>query len=197
MIPIGACSIWALAIFLERMSVLRRSRIVPRPLLERVHDLIQANRWDQAEALCGGSDSPMGEILSAGIRLRRMKTLSVREGIEEAGRLQAIRLRRRIDTLSTLANISTLSGLLGTIAGMIRIFSVISERPIVRPAELAGGISEALYTTAAGLAVAIPCLVAYRYLLSRSRDRVLELEEEAKQWLDRLEEAPSDAVPRS
>ena len=112
----------------------------------------------------------------------------IKERIEEAGRREASFLGKYLDALATIASISTLLGLLGTIAGMIKIFSVISLQRVVNPSVLAGGISEALYTTAAGLAVAIPTLVFYRYLSSKSHSLIVEMEEYSARMLELIKE---------
>ena len=112
----------------------------------------------------------------------------IKERIEEVGRREASVLGKYLEALATIASISTLLGLLGTIAGMIKIFSVISLQRVVNPSTLAGGISEALYTTAAGLTVAIPTLVFYRYLSSKSQSLVVEMEECSSRMLEFIKE---------
>ena len=110
--------------------------------------------------------------------------------MEGAGRREAGELSRYIEGLATISNVSTLLGLLGTISGMIKIFSVISENTIVDPSSLAGGISEALYTTAFGLLVAIPAFIAYKYLVGRSDEFVNELEDESRRIMEEMSMPP-------
>ena len=110
--------------------------------------------------------------------------------MEGAGRREALELGRYIEGLGAISNASTLLGLLGTISGMIKIFSVISENTIVDPASLAGGISEALYTTAFGLLVAIPAFIAYKYLIGRSEEFVNELEDEGRRIIEEMSTPP-------
>ena len=103
---------------------------------------------------------------------------------EEAGRKESLELLRYVEGLGTISNVSTLLGLLGTISGMIKIFKVIADKPIVNPPELAGGISEALYTTAFGLLVAIPAFIAYKYLIGRADELISLMEEEGRKIME-------------
>ncbi|MEE9176480.1 MAG: MotA/TolQ/ExbB proton channel family protein, partial [Thermodesulfobacteriota bacterium] len=108
----------------------------------------------------------------------------LREEIEEAGRRESLELMRYVEGLGAISNVATLLGLLGTISGMIKIFSVIADKPIVNPPELAGGISEALYTTAFGLLVAIPAFIAYKYIIGRADEFISLMEEEGRKIME-------------
>jgi len=188
MYPIIVCSILSLAIFLEKMWSLRRKKNIPNAFLNEVEKLLNKNNFPEALKLCESSHSSISRIFSAGINNYSKKRAVIKERIEKAGRREASVLERYLEASATIASISTLLGLLGTIAGMIKIFSVISSQSVVNPSTLAGGISEALYTTAAGLTVAIPTLVFYRYLSSKSNSLVLEMEECSARMLELIKE---------
>jgi len=188
MYPIIACSILSLAIFLEKLWSLRRKKNVPLDFLQEIEQLLQENNSAKALSLCNTNLSSIARIFSAGIKHYGKKREVIKERVEEVGRREASLLERYIDALATIASVSTLLGLLGTIAGMIKIFSVISSQSVVNPSTLAGGISEALYTTAAGLTVAIPTLIFYRYVSSKSRELVLEMEECSTQVVELIQE---------
>ena len=188
MYPIIVCSILSLAIFLEKLWSLRRKKNVPLDFLQEIEQLLQENNSAKALSLCNTNLSSIARIFSAGIKHYGKKREVIKERVEEVGRIEASLLERYIDALATIASVSTLLGLLGTIAGMIKIFSVISSQSVVNPSTLAGGISEALYTTAAGLTVAIPTLIFYRYVSSKSRELVLEMEECSTQVVELIQE---------
>ena len=186
--PIIACSILSLAIFLEKLWSLRRKKNVPIHFLQEIEQLLQENNSTKALTLCNDNRSSIARIISVGIHHYGKKREVIKERIEEVGRREASHLEKYVDALATIASVSTLLGLLGTIAGMIKIFAVISTQSVVNPSTLAGGISEALYTTAAGLTVAIPTLIFYRYVSSKSRALVLEMEECSTQVVELIKE---------
>ena len=188
MYPIIACSILSLAIFLEKLWSLRRKRHVPLDFLQEIEHLLKENNSAKALSLCTANRSSIARIFSVGIAHYGKKREVIKERVEEVGRREASLLEKYVDALATIASVSTLLGLLGTIAGMIKIFSVIATQSVVNPSTLAGGISEALYTTAAGLTVAIPTLIFYRYVSSKSRALVLEMEECSTQVVELIKE---------
>jgi biopolymer transport protein ExbB len=179
MYPILLCSILALAIFLERLWSLARQRVAPGKLLPQVERLVLQSRREEAIGLCRASDSALGRILLAGLFDLPLGRERMRESMRDAADREAGQLERFIEALGTIASVSTLLGLLGTIAGMIKIFSVISTQQAVNPPALASGISEALITTFAGLTVAIPSLVAYKLLQARVDGDLREIEHAA------------------
>jgi biopolymer transport protein ExbB len=130
--------------------------------------------------------SPLGAILAAGLNNYRHGREVMKESIEETGRQVVHDLDRFLNTLGTIASITPLLGLLGTVVGMIKVFSVITTVGVGDPAVLAGGISEALITTAAGLSVAIPSVMFYRYFQGRVTELVLKMEEESLKLVDIL-----------
>lgn len=188
MYPIFLCSITALAIFIERSWNLRRSRVVPLDFIQEVEALIRRGNIPDAIMRCQHSSSAIGSILLVGIRNFGKRRESIKEYLEEAGRQESASLERFIEGLGTISGVSTLLGLLGTISGMIKIFSVISTQTVVNPASLAGGISEALITTYAGLTVAIPTIIMYKYLQSKTNSLILEMEEHSIRVVELLKE---------
>ncbi len=186
MIPIALCSIIALAIFLERLWSLRRSKVIPRDFLIEIEDLIRREKIPEAVTRCRKDNSSMATIIVAGIRNFGKRREIVKESIEEIGRREAATLERYINVVGTIAAISPLLGLLGTVFGMIKAFNVISIQGVGNPSSLAGGISEALITTAAGLVVAIPTFVLYRYLANKADALIVEMEEHSIRMVDLL-----------
>jgi biopolymer transport protein ExbB len=188
MIPILLCSVVALAVFIERMWSLRASRIIPSDLVRQAEDLVRKGMLDDAVAACRRQPSPVGRVIIAALRHAGQEREVIKEAVQEVGRREAAHLERYVSVLGTVANVSPLLGLLGTVSGMIKAFTVISVQGVGNPASLAGGISEALITTAAGLTAAIPSFLAYRYLLSRVDRAVLELEQVSIHFVDLLKQ---------
>ncbi|MDW7708947.1 MAG: MotA/TolQ/ExbB proton channel family protein [Deferrisomatales bacterium] len=189
MIPIVGCSIIAVAVFLERAWTLRGSRNLPKELARRAEELIRRGLLEEAMAVCRRSPSPMGAVIQAALRHAGQGRDAVKEAVEEVGRREAAHLERYVGILGTVANVAPLLGLLGTVSGMIKAFTVISVQGVGNPASLAGGISEALITTAAGLTVAIPTFVAYRYFLGKLDRIILGLEQYALHFVDLVKNA--------
>lgn len=186
MIPIGLASLVGLVVFLERAWALRRSAIVPRDFAVEVQELLKQGRWQDAQTLCRKSGSVAAEVALVAIAAKGQPRAQIKERIEEVGRREAAELERYSQVLGTVANVSPLLGLLGTVWGMILTFEVIQQQGVGVVSSLAGGISQALITTLAGLSVGIPALVAYRWVLSRADELVMELEEVALAALDLL-----------
>lgn len=179
MLPILVCSVIALAITLERFWTLRQSRILPEALRGRAWRLAYEKQLEERHLEAIKESSPLGRILAAGLYALPHGRLAMSEAIEDAGRHEAHRLERYLNTLGTIAAISPLLGLLGTVIGMIKVFGAISAEGMGDMPALSGGIAEALITTAAGISVAIPALIAYRYLRGLVDARVVEMEQEA------------------
>lgn len=187
MVPLLACSVVALAIIIERFWTLQRQRIVPDNLVAQVWQWAQSGALDELRVQALRSGSPLGRVLAAGILHRDADRQLMKESIEEVGRLEVFALGRYISVLGTIASISPLLGLLGTVMGMIRIFSAVTKQGVSDPSILAGGISEALITTATGLAVAIPALLFYRYFNRRVEGFVVAMEAEALKLVEALQ----------
>ena len=188
MVPILLCSILSLAIFIEKLWVFQKKRVVPHQFIIRIEHLLRSEKIEEAIDLSKKSDSPISRILINGIKNFGKKREEIKEIVEEVGKREAAYLDRHVENLATIASVSTLLGLLGTIAGMIKVFGVISAQKVVNPSMLAGGISEALYTTGAGLSVAIPTLIFYRYLSGKSDQLILEMEEYCMRMVELLKE---------
>lgn len=179
MLPIIACSVVALAIVVERFWSLQHRRVVPRQLVVRIWQLIQAGKLTEERLRELRDGSPLGRVLTAGLLNLGNSREVMKEAIEETGRHVAHDLERFLNTLGTIAAITPLLGLLGTVVGMIQVFSVITDVGVGSPGELAGGISQALITTAAGISVAVPALIFHRYFRGRVDELVLEMEMES------------------
>lgn len=174
--PIILCSIIALAIFIERLWTLRRKKIIPPDFIRNVEEKVKANRISEAMYLCQNDNSSIAKVFLAGLKSLGRGMWLVKEAIEDRGGREGIILERYLGVLSTIANLSTLLGLLGTVSGMMKIFKVISQAG-ENPAILAGGISEALITTFAGLCVAIPVMACHRILKDKAGSLIFEMEE--------------------
>jgi len=188
MYPILLCSITALAIFIERLWNLRWKHVIPQDFIGDVELLIRREKIPDASLHCQQNPSSMARILLVGIKHFGRKREVIKEYLEEVGRQESASLERFVEGLGTIAGVSTLLGLLGTISGMIQVFSVISSQTVINPASLAGGISEALITTYAGLSVAIPTLVMYKYLQSKTQTLILQMEEHSIRLVDLLKQ---------
>ena len=183
MYPIILCSVIAFAIAIERVYHLHRAKIDTRKFMDNIANVLRRNKIMEAIEMCDNTPGPIAHILKAGILKHDRPRQEIRESIEEAGLYEVPRMEKNLTALSTIAHISPLLGLLGTVVGMIRCFQVIQEKSSslnpVSPGDLAGGIGQALVTTVAGLAVAIPVYVAYNYLVSRVNNMVLDMERSA------------------
>lgn len=186
MIPIGIAGFFALTILFERLWALRRERLSPRRLVGAVRELVEEGKLSEAEVLCKQDRALITVILLAGLATAGRSRDRVKEAMEEAGRSVAAELERYVNALGTIAAISPLMGLLGTVTGMITVFQRVTEAGVGDPGQLATGIWEALLTTAVGLTIAIPAYIAYRYLLGRVDRLLLEMEETALVLADRL-----------
>ena len=179
MLPIVVCSIIAVAIVAERLWTLRPSRISPPHLLGQVWRWMQDQQMDQAKFQELRAGSPLGQILAAGLANSRHGRDIMKESIQEAGVKVVSELERYLTPLGTISAITPLLGLLGTVLGMIEIFSAFMGSGMANAPQLAGGIAKALVTTAAGLFVAIPALFFHRFLQRRVDQLVVNMEQEA------------------
>ena len=188
--PIILCSVLAAAIVLERLWSLQQKRIIPRELTERVWKLVETRTLNDRHIEALARNSPLGRVLAAGLANRHTGREIMKEAIEDTGRHVVHELERFLNALGTIAAISPLLGLLGTVIGMILAFQAISHEGVGDPQVLSGGIGQALITTAAGLIVAIPALIGYRYLRGLVDFLVIEMEKEAiklVQAMDQME----------
>jgi biopolymer transport protein ExbB len=194
MLPILLCSAIALAIILERFWSLRRSAIVPPGLGDEVREWARTRKLDpqHLEALRG--NSPLGELLASALVVRNRPREVIRERVEDTGRHVVHRLERFLNTLGTIALISPLLGLLGTVFGLITMFFAVMVSGVGDPMKMAGGIGEALVCTAAGLCVAIPAYAFHRYFRGRVGDLVVDMERQVFLLTDELTVAAEAGV---
>jgi biopolymer transport protein ExbB len=186
MVPLLLCSVISLSIIVERCLSLRRSRILRYDVLQRIEDLLRDRKIPEASTLCKRYPSSMTRVLLAAILNHDKSRQEIKEIIEDAGRQEVPVLERYLTILGTIASISVLLGLLGTVSGMIRTFNAIAALGYGHPEALAAGISEALVATATGLAIAIPTLVMYNYFTSKVDSLVIEMEKNSLRMLSIL-----------
>ncbi len=186
MIPLGICSVLAVAVILERSFSLRTRRVLRLDVLQRVKDLLVDNKIGEAMTVCRRQPSVMGRILLSAIMNHDRDREELKTIVEDAGRQEVPALDRYLGVLGTISAVAPLLGLTGTVFGMIRTFAVISEKGIAHPSQLAGGISVALITTATGLVIAIPALIFFNYFTSKADRLVLEIEKHSFRLVDAL-----------
>jgi biopolymer transport protein ExbB len=186
--PIVLCSVVAVAIILERLWALQSNRVIPSDLSQKVWNWVEADQISDKLIAALRQNSPLGQLLAIGIANRDRPRALMVERMQDAGRHVVHDLERFLNSLGTIAAVSPLLGLLGTVAGIIHAFNAITANGIGDPRVLSGGIGEALITTAAGLSVAIPSLIAYRYLRGKVERLVVRMEKEAMQLVDALDE---------
>jgi len=178
-----AVSVIAVALIIERFMILRKEKIVPGGLLEKVLAAYQKQGVSEDMLANLSQDSPLGQVLASGLRNYRSSRYVMKDAIEEAGSAVAHELERFLTTLGTIATISPLMGLFGTVVGMIEIFG--SQSPTgSNPQELAHGISVALYNTGFGLVIAIPAMIFFRHFRGRVEGFVVEMEQQAAKLVD-------------
>ena len=181
--PLLITSIIAVALIIERSVMLRGSKIIPRDLLDQVLTVYQRQGVTEEVVTKLTADSPLGQVLAAGLRNHKSSRYVMKEAIDEAGRSAAHNLERFLTTLGTIATASPLLGLFGTVVGMIEIFG--SQSPTgTNPQQLAHGISVALYNTAFGIAISIPSLIFYRHFKNKVDGFVVVMEQAASRLVD-------------
>ncbi len=186
MYPIILCSVIALAIVGERFWALQRNKICPQHLLAEIWGWIKNNELDNSHIKTLQSGSPLGRVLAAGLINRHHERAVIKEVIDETGRQVLVEMERFLNTLGIIAQIAPLLGLLGTVVGMIQVFAAITLEGVGNASPLAGGISVALITTAAGLFVAIPSLIAHRYFERKVDELVVSMEQESVKLVEVL-----------
>jgi biopolymer transport protein ExbB len=190
--PILLCSVFALAIILEKFWHLHKIKIDTQKFLSNILDKMKRHEIKEALKICDDTKSPISHILKAGILKYDRTRDQIKEAIEDASLYEIPKLEKNLSALATIAHISPLLGLLGTVTGMVRCFQAIQIKATsfhpVSPGDLAGGIWEALLTTVAGLIVAIPTFVAYNYLVSRINNFILDMEKASTELVNFLTE---------
>ena len=187
MLPIILCAIVAMGIILERFWTLQQKRVIPEDLTSKVWGWVKKDQLDQKQIQTLHQGSALGQILAAGLVNRDRERAVLKDAIEDTGRHVVHELERYLETLGTVAAVTPLLGLLGTVIGMVQVFTAITTHGVGNPTVLAGGIAQALITTAAGLSVAIPSLIAYRYYRSRVDTLVVDMEKEAIKLVEALQ----------
>ncbi len=186
--PLIVLSVLAAAILLERLWSLQERRIIPPELREKVWKLVETGQLTDRHISALAQNSALGQILAAGLSNRNKPREFIKEAIEDTGRHVVHELERFLNMLGTIAAVSPLLGLLGTVTGIIVAFNAITHTGVGDPKVLSVGIGQALITTAAGLIVAIPSLMGYRYLRGRVDELVIAMEKEAMKLVQSLDQ---------
>lgn len=186
MVPIILCSIAVVAISIERAWALRPSRVAPRNLLAQVWGWIKNNQLDGNKLRELKQSSELGKILAAGLSNSRNGREVMKDSIQDAASQVIHDMEKYLGAMGTIAGIAPLLGLLGTVVGMIEVFTAIMLQGTGNPGILAGGISQALITTAAGLTVAIPAMIMHRFFQRRVDSLVVIMEQDAVKLVDAL-----------
>ncbi len=188
MYPILLCSVLSLAIFFERLWSLREGKIIPKNFIKEIEDFLRMKKYNEALALCGSSNSSIARIIFVGLKKIGKPRDEIKDAVNEQGKQEAMELERFLTTLGTISGISPLLGLLGTVTGMIKTFNVLAlSKQLGNPGMLSAGISEALITTAAGLIVAIPSFIFYKYFTAKVDRLVIKMEAITISFVELLE----------
>lgn len=187
--PIVLLSLVTIAIFVERLMTLRKTRMDPELVTERIRDYVQAGDIIGAKNYCNDQYKPITRILKHGLERLGRPIAEIQEAVHAAGKYEAFELEKRVDLLATIAGVAPMLGFLGTVTGMIKAFREIqSLQGNVNPSVLAGGIWEALLSTALGLVVGILAVFLYNYLTGRINRAVHDMERSATDFIDLLQE---------
>lgn len=186
----------AIGIYLEKWFSYHRAHINTTDFLNGIRNALKRGNVTESVALCDETPGPVAEVVKAGINNRERPREEIREAMEDAARVEIARLERRLVVLATIAQITPLLGFLGTVFGMITMFKVIQLQQLPSPGQLAGGVWEALLTTAGGLVVAVPTYVGYNYLVSRVQNIVLDMERAANEMISFLTRKDTGAAAK-
>lgn len=205
----GGALMWAIlvasvvggAVFMERLWSLQRSKVLPRAFVDRIRALVSKRKTSEAQLLCEENGSSIAMLMAAAIRAygQQKGRAEIKEAVEEVGNREVARLDRNVEIVGTVASVTPLMGLLGTVIGMIFVFRDFVESyksGIVGPDTFAQGIWQALITTAFGLTIAIPMLMAYKFLQGRNDRLIVEMEEDAMGVVELLEDAMRNDAER-
>jgi biopolymer transport protein ExbB len=192
MVPILLCSVIAAAISVERLWTLQRARITPKNLLAQVWSALKNNEMDAQRLRDLRASSPLGQVLAAGVGNAKRGREVMKEAMEEVASQVSHDLERYLTSLGIIASISPLLGLLGTVVGMIKVFTALMLEGAGNANVLAGGISQALITTAAGLSVAIPAIMFHRFFLRRVDELVVTMEQEGVKLVEIMQGGPEE-----
>jgi len=186
MIPLFLCSVVALAIFIEKTIALRRKRVIVPEVVSVLESIRDAGDIALAVAICEKHRGPFANIIRISLENRELPREEIKETLSDQGRQEIHHLEKGLTMMETIAGIAPLLGLLGTVLGILKVFKVISVLGVGQASALAGGISEALITTIAGLFIGIPALVAYNYFGHKAESLVLEIEKYSNRLLTKI-----------
>jgi len=186
MIPLFLCSVVALAIFIEKLISLRRKKVIVPEVVGVLESIRDANDIGLAVAICEKHRGPFANIVRICLENQALPKDEIKETLSDQGRQEIYQLEKGLPMMETIAGIAPLLGLLGTVLGILKVFNVISVMGVGQSTALAGGISEALITTIAGLFIGIPALVAYNYFTHKAEALVLEIEKYSNRLLNKL-----------
>ncbi len=194
MVPLFLCSITGLAIVIEKFVSLRRRKVIVPEVVSVLENVKSANDFSLAVSICEKHNGPFANIIRILLENHDLPREEIKETLLDQGRQEVHQLERGLGVLETVAGIAPLLGLLGTVLGILKVFKVISVMGVGQATALAGGISEALITTIAGLFIGIPALVAYNYFTSRTETLVLEIEKYSNRLLNKIGAFPTAPV---
>jgi biopolymer transport protein ExbB len=186
MIPLFLCSIAALAVAIEKAISLRRRKVIVPEVVSVLENIKGTNDFGLAVSICEKHHGPFANVIRLSLENYRLPREELKEALLDQGRQEVHRLERGLGVLETVAGIAPMLGLLGTVLGILKVFQIISVMGVGQAAALAGGISEALITTIAGLFIGIPALVAYNYFAHKAEALVLEVEKYSNRLLNKI-----------
>lgn len=186
MVPLFLCSIISLAIIIEKLITLRKKKIINPEIVSVIENIRSAADIDLAVSICEKHNGVFSNIIQIGLKNLKLKKEQVKEMFVDQGRQETRTLERGLGILETIAAISPLLGLLGTVIGMIKVFNVISVQGVGQAEALSGGISQALITTVFGLSIGIPTLVFYNYFTDKAENIILDIEKFSNDLVHRL-----------
>jgi biopolymer transport protein ExbB len=186
MIPLFLCSVTGLAIIIEKFISLRRRKVIVPEVVSVLENVKNVNDLGLAVSICEKHNGPFANIIRISLENQGLPREDIKETLVDQGRQEIHQLEKGLGMLETIAGIAPLLGLLGTVLGILKVFRVISVMGVGQATALAGGISEALITTIAGLFIGIPALVAYNYFSSRAEALVLEIEKYSNRLLNKI-----------
>jgi biopolymer transport protein ExbB len=198
--PLAICSLLALTIIVEKIINLRKSKIIRDEEIQTIGDLMERGMLDKVYDICLARPGVFNNLVRAALDNKEQSREEIKEAILDAGRQEIPKLERYLGILGTIASISPLLGLLGTVTGMIKVFRAISIYGVGSGASLSMGIAEALITTVIGLSIAIPSLFMYNYFTERAEQLILELEKNSMKFLNiicRKRVLPNNEPPAS
>ena len=190
MVPLLLSSIIALAIVIERAFSLRKKSVLKSTIIAAIQNIQSEEDIKVAVRLCEGNSGPFANIIRVALLNLDLPREDLKEMIVDQGRQEVRTLERGLTTLETIAGVSPLLGLMGTVLGMIKVFNVISVQGIGQASVLSGGISEALITTVTGLAIGIPALIAFNYFTNRAESLVMDIEKYSSELLQKKPKSP-------